>query len=62
MEKTSASEGARVDRGHLCGCERKSGRQGDHAALGHHCGSEDHRRAILDQEQGRGRSSYGGTA
>ena len=43
---------ARADRGDLRGCERAPGRQGHHAALGHAGRCDDHRRAVLDEEQG----------
>ena len=48
---------ARADRGDLRRGERASGRQGHHAALGHAGGCDDHRRAVLDEEQGRGARS-----
>jgi transposase, IS5 family len=43
-----------ADRGDLRRRERAPGRQGHHAPLGHAGGCDDHRRAIVDQEQGQG--------
>ncbi len=48
-----SSGAARADREALCRGERASGRHGHYAALGHAEGCDNHRRALIDEEQGR---------